>query len=66
MNSIWIARDKIGILYGYEQKPIRRGVFWRNSLENNNAEMIVLPDYWFPELKWEDEPIELIIKEKEE
>ena len=64
MNSIWIARDKDGRLFLYEKKPIGRdSTSWLISPNSNNEE---IDDDWFPEVTWDTEPIELVIKEKED
>lgn len=56
---MWIARDRCGTLYLYSEKPIRYGNFW---IVDNSNQLSKLPVRWFPEVKWEDEPIELILK----
>lgn len=58
---MWLARDQNGELFVfYETKPYKdedRG-FWFNE-----GEWQEVPEYWFPEVKWEDEePRELILK----
>ena len=63
MKSIWIARDKDGSLYLYEGKPYRKGYVWMYRYEHEPYE---IDNDWFPEITWENEPIELVIKEKEE
>ena len=53
--KLWVARDKNGFLFAYEEKPkrcdIRKEWFGRffSSMKNS----------YFPELKWKDEPIEI-------
>lgn len=57
--KFWIARDKNGFLFAYEDKPKRcdnkkewfAGKFL-SSMENS----------FFPDLTWEDEPIEVEIR----
>lgn len=60
MNSIWIARDKGGSLFAYERKPVRdeRSDNWSPE-DLNDFSYCEIENYWFPDLKWEDEPIEL-------
>lgn len=57
---MWLARDRDGLLYIYENKP-KKGLFsgwvvkcgWFSNL----------PSYVLPEIKWEDEePRELVLK----
>ena len=56
--KLWVARDKNGFLFAYEDKPtrcdIRKEWFGRflSSMKNS----------YFPELKWEDEPIEVELR----
>lgn len=69
MNSIWIARDKDESLYAYQNKPLKmdeEGV-WYCRIEGRLSRFAyrLNPD-WFPELMWENSPIELTIKEKED
>lgn len=66
MNSIWIARDKEGALFLFTKNPSRFENIWNNKSEDGLSECTRIPEEWFPELKWEDEPIELVIKEKED
>ena len=67
---MWIARDKDGTLCSYENKP------YRNELDENWIDLIRFQDpfepgmyfkrlspEFHPELKWEDEPIEINEKE---
>ena len=57
--KFWVARDKNGFLFSYEDKPKRcdNKKEWfaekfLSSMENS----------YFPELKWEDEPIEVELR----
>ena len=67
MNSIWIARDLAGNLMGFRLKPIRNieSLEWDMSVKEPFG-MWELHAGWFPQLTWKDEPIELVIEEKEE
>lgn len=53
--KLWVARDKNGFLFAYEDKPtrcdIRKEWFGRffSSMQNS----------YFPNLTWKDEPIEV-------
>ena len=57
-NKLWVARDKNGFLFAYEGKParcdIRKEWFGRflSSMKNS----------YFPNLTWEDEPIEVELR----
>ena len=56
--KLWVARDKNGFLFAYEDKPkrcdIRKEWFGRflSSMKNS----------YFPNLTWEDEPIEVELR----
>lgn len=57
--TMWIARDKNGLLYGFENKPIRDEHVWIPA----NGWTVDFPSSAFPEVKWEDEePRELMLK----
>lgn len=56
--KFWVARDKDGNLFAYNDKPTRCdnqrewfAVKFLFSMENS----------FFPELKWEDEPLEVML-----
>ena len=56
--KLWVARDKNGFLFSYEDKPTRCdnqkewiGLFF-SSMKNS----------YFHDLKWEDEPIEVELR----
>ena len=57
--KLWVARDKNGFLLAYEDKPERcdnkKEWIWRffSSMKNS----------YFQELKWEDEPIEVELRQ---
>lgn len=60
MSSIWIARDKSGELIAFSKKPHRScDEMWETD---SSSGFSTIYDEWFPELKWEDEPIELVPK----
>lgn len=70
---MWIARDKDGQLHCFYYKPYRvNNSLWTCDVPGVEAswhhwEMIVgywmkLDDLLFPNLKWEDEPIEVELK----
>jgi hypothetical protein len=50
----WVARDEDGLLALYEERPIRRNREWMSSMN-----FFTLDHELFPDLKWEDEPIEV-------
>lgn len=59
---MWVARDKDGTLYLYNEKPYKRGHCWHcDDLDYFAIEELL------PEVNWEDEEpteVELIIKKK--
>lgn len=57
---MWIARDKNGSLWLYNEKPIRNEEEedWTIATPTDTA-VGTLDTNMFPELKWEDEPIEV-------
>ena len=63
MNSIWIARDKDGDLFAFLSEPTRNEETgeWAAAGERNAS---MLLDSWFPELTWDDEPLEFVPKER--
>ena len=52
----WVARDKDGQLGVYDIPPVRGNICWYPQVRFENW---VLPENAFPNLKWEDEPIEV-------
>ena len=50
----WVGRDMDGDLYFDSVKPNRCGCVW-----NSYGNQCPLPNSWFPDLHWEDEPIEV-------
>ena len=57
--KLWVARDLCGILDAYFNKPIRDTV-WKEW--DSDKGFLIIDDSFFPELKWEDEPIEVEIR----
>ena len=69
MKSIWIAREKDGLLYAYKNKPFynKNEEEWHSLVEGRLSRFAYrLSEEWFPELTFENSPMELIIKEKED
>lgn len=63
MKSIWLARDKNGDLWGYSDKPIRGEEIFKISGEDM---VFSVTDSLFPEITWENSPVEFTIKLEEE
>ena len=57
--KLWVARDCVGMLYAYFNKPIRDTV-WKEW--DSDKVSLSIDDSFFPELKWEDESIEIEIR----
>ena len=55
--SVWIARDKCGELWGYEDRPIRG----ENTFDGAGC-VLSMPDELYPEVTWENSPKELVVK----
>lgn len=63
---MYIARDKNGSLFIFEEKPYKSVIEWVNS-NMNDCEIMEISASLFPEVKWEDEEpteIKLVKKEK--
>ena len=56
--KLWVARDWDGMLYAYFNKPIRDTV-WKEW--NSDEDSLSIDDSFFPELKWEDELLEVML-----
>ena len=54
-----VARDWCGTLYAYFNKPIRDTV-WKEW--DSDKVSLSIDDSFFPELKWEDEPIDVELR----
>ena len=57
--KLWVARDKNGFLFVYEDKPTRCD----NQREWIGRFLCSMKNSYFPELKWEDEPIEVELRQ---
>ena len=57
---MWIARDKPGNLWWYEEEP-KRG---EEAFIQQTRICAALPTTFYPELTWENSPKELILKEE--
>ena len=57
--KLWVARDWCGLLYAYSDKPIRGTV---RKEWNSDKVSLSIDDSFFPELEWEDEPIEVELR----
>ncbi len=51
----WVARDKDGNITLYEDKPFRDGEIWKGCSWKSS----MIYDLFLPDLKWEDEPVEV-------
>ena len=65
---MWIARDSDGTLCIYRHKPSKGKKVWIEDPQDRGLDdMYIIPENYFPEVKWEDEePRELILKPIEE
>ena len=55
---LWVARDKNGFLFVYEDKPTRCD----NQKEWIGRFLCSMKNSYFPELKWENDPIEVELR----
>lgn len=55
----WVARDKCGDIFIYDNKPIRHTGYWHES-----AGFLELPQASFPSLTWESDPLEVTVTVK--
>jgi len=65
---MWIARDKNNLLYIYLNKPFKEfkeDDVWTVSSKNSDK-WFNIPSTLFPNLKWENEPIEVELYDKSE
>ena len=56
--KLWVARDKKGFLFAYEDKPARCD----NRKEWIGRFFSSMKNSYFPNLTWEDEPIEIELR----
>ena len=56
--KLWLARDKNGFLFAYEDKPTRCD----NQREWLGRFLTSMKNSYFPNLTWEDEPIEVELR----
>ena len=67
---MWVARDKDGALWLFTHKPERSSFSKRFEWELPDdvvsfASRMQLPYTMFPGLKWEDDPLEVVLKQVE-
>ena len=56
--KLWVARDWVGMLYAYSNKPIRDTV-WKEW--DSDKVSLNIDDLFFPDLTFEDEPLEVML-----
>ena len=67
MKSIWIARDKeTGELWGFIDKPPIKGENAFEPYDYDYDSVFDIKDELFPEITWENSPVEFIENTKEE
>lgn len=59
---MWVARNKDGWLVLFNSKPIRGDEFWYTDSRDDDS--MPIDSSLVPDLKWEDEPIEVEIVAK--
>ena len=60
---LYVARDKNGALWLYTKKPQRQIEVFASCGNSEHDDALKLNPYWFPDLEWEDEPIEVKLVE---
>lgn len=63
---MFVARDKDNSLYLYQFKPTRQLDTWYDWDDGDRSGIIELDENCFTNLKWQDEPIEVITVDKGE
>lgn len=58
-NKLWVARDNNGELYLYNEKP---EYYNKSKVWSAGGICAKLDNNLFPELTWEDEPIEVVLQ----
>lgn len=64
--KLWVTRDKYAVRCKlFARKPKRWSCYWSDAGYNNAYEnvLLLLDSDLFPNLKWEDEPLEVELKE---
>lgn len=61
IKHLWVARDKNGRLHAFNLFPTRNCVWgiWKVTIVCKDFGCILLPDYYLPDLEWEDEPVKV-------
>ena len=65
---MWVATNENGhqYLHNSEKKPVRgKDLVTNNGAWESNGFQIIITQLFFPNLKWEDEPVKLEIVDKE-
>lgn len=66
MTSIWLARDKDGSLRGYIGDKPQRLYDELFITSYGDSDCFSLYDYLFPEITWENSPVEFIENKEEQ
>lgn len=64
-SDIFIARDANGDLYLFEKKPHRTQRAEGNVWRTDESDYMRVDSSMFPQLTWEDEPMEITLKQKD-
>lgn len=63
----WLARDKTGQLYAFQNKPERKSFMWIEEGspydKHKNIPITLLNEVKFSFMKWEDEPMNINFEE---
>ncbi len=65
--NVWVARDKDGALFGYQASPSRyMGKAIEHTWVNTTGRASLMDKNLFPDLKWENEPMQVALLTPEE
>ena len=51
----WLARDRDGVLYAFENKPIKSDIAWHIKDDDDDYRIMIETDDTFSHIKWTDE-----------
>ena len=60
INCIWVARDKNGSLYIYDEKPFRSD----NDIFSSNGYVHEIDRHFYPDVTFKNSPFALLVKKE--
>ncbi len=61
-NTLWIARDRDGSLWAYDEKPVLSDNGVWNIEDLDHHDMLEVPEEFYPDLTYENSPRRLTLK----